>query len=89
MRSASLTIATFSTDDVSLFMRPIPLHMMNQWVMYGFRIGRNASGLGTDPINRVYSNVDPYFVAGPTFLHSFPDFGRKTINIYFEMILEG
>ena len=51
MRSISLTIATFSTADVALFMRPIPLRMMNQWVMYGFRIGRNASGLGTDPID--------------------------------------
>ena len=59
MRSASLTIATFSTADVALFMRPIPLRMMNQWVMYGFRIGRNSSGLGTDPIDRFYSNIDP------------------------------
>ena len=73
MRSTSLTISTFSTTDVALFMQPIPLHMMNQWVMYGFRIGRNASGLGIDPINRVYSNVDPYFVAGPDYLHSIPD----------------
>ena len=89
MRSASLTIATFSTADVSLFMRPIPLHIMNQWVMYGFRIGRNASGLGIDIIDRVYSNIDPYSVAGLAYLHSVPDFGRKTINISFEMILEG
>ena len=57
MRSASLTIATFSTADVALFMRPIPLRMMNQWAMYGFRIGRNASGLGIDPIDQVYSNI--------------------------------
>ena len=51
----------------------IPLRMMNQWVMYGFRIGRNASGLGTDPIDQVYSNIDPYSVAGPAYLHSVPD----------------
>ena len=73
MRSTSLTIATFSTADVSLFMQPIPLRMMNQWVMYGFQIGRNASGLGTDPIDRDYSNIDPYSVAGPAYLHSVPD----------------
>ena len=73
MRSASLTIATFSTTDVALFMRPIPLRMMNQWVMYGFRIGRNASGLGTDPIDQVYFNIDPYSIAGPAFLHSIPN----------------
>ena len=89
MRSASLTIATFSTADVALFMRPIPLRIMNQWVIYGFRTGRNASGLGTHPIDQVYSNIDPYSIAGPAYLHSVPDFGRKTINIYFEMILEG
>ena len=73
MRSTYLTIATFSTADVALFMRPIPLRMMNQWVMYGFRIGRNANGLGTDPIDRVYSNIDPYFVAGLAYLHFVPD----------------
>ena len=28
----------FSTADVALFMRPIPLCMMNQWVMYGFEL---------------------------------------------------
>ena len=73
MRSASLTISTFSTTDVALFMQPIPLRMMNQWVMYGFRIGINASGPGKDPIDRVYSNIDPYSIVGPAYLHSVPD----------------
>ena len=73
MRSTSLTIVTFSTADVALFMRPIPLRMMNRWVMYGFRIGRNANGLGTDPIDRFYSNIDLYSVAGPSYLHSVLD----------------